>query len=141
MDAFDAVSDKGSYPNLMQVMDVTDGRITLVLARKKYEGIPEGFAKSFTQVGKVHSDRYPGLPGGNDKLEGSLGDQEFGAIMYKFFERALAKGLFKGHPFKVVPGVLGGVETGLKDLKAGRASAVKYVFRIEETEGLSKVNL
>jgi NADPH2:quinone reductase len=49
--------------------------------------------------------------------------------------------LFKGHPFKVVPGVLGGVETGLKDLKAGKASAIKYVFRIEETEGLSKANL
>jgi NADPH2:quinone reductase len=138
---FDAVSDKGSYQNLMQVMDLTDGRITLVLARKKYEGIPDGFAKSFTQVGKVHSDQYPGLPGGNDKLEGSLGDQEFGAIMYKFFELVLAKGLFKGHPFKVVPGGLGGVETGLKDLKAGKASAIKYVFRIEETEGLSKVNL
>lgn len=61
--AFDAVSDKGSYQNLMKVMDLSNGRITLVFARKKYEGIPLGFAKSFTQVGRVHSDRYPGIQG------------------------------------------------------------------------------
>jgi NADPH2:quinone reductase len=137
---FDAVSDKGSYQNLMKVMDLSKGRITLVLARKKYEGIPPDFAKSFTQVGRVHSDRYPGIRG-EKKLEGLLGDQDFGAIMFKFFERGLAKGWFNGHPFEVVPGGLGGIETGLKDLKAGKASAFKYVFRIDRTEGLSKANL
>jgi NADPH2:quinone reductase len=138
--ALDAVSDKGSYQNLMKVMDLSKGRITLVLARKKYEGIPTDFAKSFTQVGRVHSDRYPGIQG-EKKLEGLLGDQDFGAIMFKFFERGLANGWFKGHPFDVVPGGLGGIETGLKNLKAGKASAFKYVFRVDETEGLSKANL
>lgn len=139
--AFDAVSDKGSYQNLMKVMDLEKGRISLVLARKRYEGVPPGFAKFFTQVGKVHSDRYPGMPGGEKKLEGLLGDQAFGAIMYKFFERGLIEGFFKGHPFEVVPGGLGGVETGLKNLKAGKASAFKYVFKIGETEELSGAKL
>jgi NADPH2:quinone reductase len=139
--AFDAVSDKGSYQNLMKVMDLEKGKISLVLARKRYEGIPPGFAKFFTQVGKVHSDRYPGMPGGDKKLEGLLGDQTFGAIMYKFFERGLVEGWFKGHPFEVVPGGLGGVETGLKNLKAGKASAFKYVFKIDETAGLSGAKL
>jgi NADPH2:quinone reductase len=138
--AFDAVSDKGSYQNLMNVMDLSHGRIALVLARKNYEGIPPDFAKFFTQVGKVHSDRYPGIKG-EKKLEGQLGDQEFGAIMYKFFERGLRGGWFKGHPFEVVPGGLGGVESGLTNLKAGKASAFKYVFRIDETEGLSGAKL
>jgi NADPH2:quinone reductase len=139
--AFDAVTDKGSYQNLMQVMDMSIGKIAVVLARKKYEGIPENFAKLFTQVGKVHSwERYPGLKG-EKKLAGLLGDEEFGAIMYKFFERGLAQRWFNGHPFQVVPGGLGGVETGLKDLKAGRASAFKFVFRIAETEGLSAAKL
>lgn len=138
--AFDAVSDKGSYQNLMKVMDLSKGKITLVLARKKYEGIPADFEKSFTQVGKVHADRYPGIQG-EKKLAGLLGDQDFGAVMYKFLERGLAKGWFKGHPFEVVPGGLSGLQTGLQQLKAGKASAFKYVFRIDETEGLSKAHI
>jgi NADPH2:quinone reductase len=138
--AFDAVSDKGSYQNLMKVMDLRNGKITLVLARKTYEGIPLDFAKSFTQVGKVHSDSYPGLKG-EKTLKGLLGDQTFGAIMYKFFERGLAEGWFSSHPFEVVPGGLGGLETGLTELKAGKASAVKYVYRIGETEGVSEAKL
>ena len=48
--AFDAVSDKGSFQNLMKVMDHEKGRIALVLARKRYEGIPDTFQKFFTQV-------------------------------------------------------------------------------------------
>ncbi|GAM88127.1 hypothetical protein ANO11243_061580 [Dothideomycetidae sp. 11243] len=138
--AFDAVSDQGSYQNLMKVMDMEQGRIALVLARKSYEGIPENFAKFFTQVGKVHSDRYPGIKG-EKKLEGLLGDQDFGAVMFKFFERGLSKGWFKGHPHQVVPGGLHGIETALKNLKSRKASAVKYVFRIAETEGLGKAQL
>lgn len=139
--AFDAVSDKGSYQNLMEVMDLKKGKISLVLARKRYEGIPSGFAKFFTQVGKVHSDRYPGMPDGEEKPPGLLGDITFGAVMYRFIERGLAEGWFKGHPFEVVPGGLEGVETGLKNLKAGKASALKYVFKIDETAGLSEAKL
>jgi NADPH2:quinone reductase len=138
--AFDAVSDHGSYQNLMKVMDIAKGKIALVLPRKKYEGSPPDFAKFFTQVGKVHADSYPGLKG-EKKLKGLLGDQDFGAIMYKFFERGLKAGWFKGHPFEIVPGGLGGVEGALINLRAGKASAVKYVFRIEETEGLDRSKL
>jgi len=134
--AFDAVTDKGSYQNLMKVMDMEKGKMAIVLARKKYEDVPESFAKFFTQVGKVHGDRYPGGKG-EKKLAGLLGDQDFGAVMYKFFERGLAGGWFKGHPFEVVPGGLGGLETGLTNLKGGKVSASKYVFRIQETKGLS----
>jgi NADPH:quinone reductase len=138
--AFDAVSDKGSYQNLMKVMNLSAGKIALVLARKHYEGIPPNFAKFFTQVGRVHSGHYPGIKG-EKKLAGLLGDQEFGAIMYKFFERGLAGGWFKGHPFQVVPGGLGGLQTGLVDLKAGKASGFKYVYRIDETDGLASAKL
>jgi NADPH2:quinone reductase len=138
--AFDAVSDHGSYQNLMKVMDLAKGRIALVLARKKYDGIPDDFAKFFTQVGRVHASTYPGIKG-EKKLEGLLGDQDFGAIMYKFFERGLSNGWFKGHPYEVVPGGIGGVEKGLTDLKAGKASATKFVFRIDETKGLDGAKL
>lgn len=137
--AMDAVTDKGSYQNIMKVIDES-GSIAVVLLRKNYEGIPDGFAKLFTQVGRVHSDRYAGFKG-EKKLEGQLGDVEFGAIMYKFFERGLQEGFFRGHPYQVLPGGLHGMEKGLTDLKAGRASATKFVFRIEETKGLSHSKL
>lgn len=44
----------------------------------------------------------------------------------------MQEGWFKGHPFEVVPGGLQGVQTGLRDLKEGKASAVKYVYKIGE---------
>jgi len=59
-------------------------------------------------------------------------------VMFRFFGRGLQEGWFKGHPYEVVPGGLGGVEGALKNLKEGRASAVKYVFRIGETEGVRR---
>lgn len=130
--AFDAISDKGSYQNVAKVMDADEGKITVVLARKKYDGVPSSIGLSFTQVGKVHAIHYPGLKG-DQPLAGALNDEDFGAVLYRFFGRGLAKGWFKGHPFQVVGGGLTGIETALRDLKAGKASAVKYVFRIAET--------
>jgi NADPH:quinone reductase-like Zn-dependent oxidoreductase len=137
---FDAVSDKGSYQNLAKVMDVHKGKITLVLARKKYEGIPDTVEISYTQVGRVHSRNYPGIRG-EKQLLGELNDEDFGAVMYRFFGRGLAKGWFRGHPFEVIPGGLNGIETGLRNLKSGKASAVKYVFIIAEPDGLQKSQL
>jgi hypothetical protein len=47
-------------------------------------------------------------------------DQEFGFVYFRWFGKVLKEGLFKGHPFEVVPGGLRGVEKGLNDLKAGK---------------------
>ncbi|KAJ5981147.1 hypothetical protein N7522_013962 [Penicillium canescens] len=66
----------------------------------------------------------------------ALGDKEFGAAFFQFIGRGLAQGWFSGHPYEVRKGGLGGVEGALKDLEAGKASAVKYVVRIAETEGV-----
>jgi NADPH:quinone reductase len=134
------VSDKGSYQNLAKVLDAHNGKIAVVLARKKYEGIPDSVKISYTQVGRVHSPNYPGISG-EKQLLGALNDEDFGAVMYRFFARGLAKGWFKGHPFKIIPGGLGGIESALRDLKSGKASAVKYVFRIADTDGLQKAQL
>jgi hypothetical protein len=49
---------------------------------------------------------------------------------------ALSKGSFEGHPFKVIPGGLGGVESGLRDLKGGKNKGDKFVYRTAETEAL-----
>jgi NADPH2:quinone reductase len=118
--AFDATSEHGSYTNIVKVLQPR-GRITLVLPGRKYEGIPETVVKTVTTVGDAHK-----------------GDREFAFVYFRYLARGLAEGWFKAHPFEVVPGGLEGVETGLRNLKDGMASAVKYVFRIGETEGAEK---
>jgi len=121
--AYDAVSEFGSYQNICKVLDHYEGKITNVLPGKKYADIPKTVERSTTQVGNVHNKDFPA-------------DVEFGAVFFKWFGRGLEKGFFRGHPYEVIPGGLGGVQQGLQNLKDGKASATKYVFRIAETEGL-----
>ena len=120
--AFDAVSEKGSYQNICKVLDASTGSITFVLPGKTYDDVPSGVKKSNTRVGDVH-----GTP---DDL------WEFGFVFSRYIAKGLEEGWFRAQPQEVVPGGLGGVEEGLRRLKEGKASAVKYIFRIGETEGL-----
>ena len=121
--AFDAVSEKGSYQNVCKVLDPY-GHITVVLPGKKYEEIPDTVNHTLTTVGSVH-----GVP---DDLA------DLGFAWFRLFALGLKEGWFSGHPYEVVPGGLNGVQTGLENLQHGKASAVKYVYRIEETEGLER---
>ena len=120
MYAFDAVSEKGSYQNTCKVLD-PHGHISLVLPGKKYEEIPDTVNQTITTVGSVH-----GVP---DDLA------DFGYAWFRLFALGLKEGWFSGHPYEVVPGGLNGVQTGLENLQHGKASAVKYIYRVEETEG------
>ncbi|KAK7725392.1 hypothetical protein SLS57_003869 [Botryosphaeria dothidea] len=118
--AYDAVSEKGSYVNLGRVL-AAGGTITLVLPFKDYEGIPEYVTQTITNVGAVHTDA-----------------QDFGYVWFRVFAKGLRDGWFRAQPQEVVPGGLGGVRTALENLRDGKASAVKYVFRIAETEGVAE---
>ncbi|KAJ5475221.1 Trans-enoyl reductase fsr4 [Penicillium diatomitis] len=84
--------------------------------------------KTITSVGSVHNQ--PGF-GTHENYE------DLGQVFSRYFTRALQKGTFSAHPYEVRPRGLEGVEDALKDLKAGKASAVKYVFRIADTPGLA----
>lgn len=121
--AFDAVSEKGSYQNIGQVMNPNTGRITFVLPGRKYEGLPDGIEKTTTRVGDVH--------GNPDDLK------EFGYVYFRYIGRGLQEGWFKPQPQEVVNGGLEGVEQGLTNLKEGKASAVKYIFKIADTPGVA----
>jgi NADPH:quinone reductase len=122
--ALRTVSEKGSYQNICQVLSQKGGAaITLVLPGKKYDEIPSSITQSITTVGSVH-----GQP---DDLA------LLGFAWYRLFGQGLREGWFSGHPHEVVAGGLGGVVEGLNNLKDGKASAVKYVYRVAETEGIS----
>ena len=132
--ALDAVSEHGSYENICQVLDHERGKITLILSEKEYKEIPKTVEKSKMFVGDAHigTDRDPW----QKKTGMQTGKEEFALAFFRYFSRGLKKGYFKGHPYEVVPGGLAGIQTALQNLKDGKASAVKYVFRVEETEGV-----
>ncbi|KAL8701638.1 MAG: hypothetical protein Q9201_004795 [Fulgogasparrea decipioides] len=134
--AFDAVSEHGSFENICKVLDQKTGQITLVLPKQDYSAIPSSIKHSVTMVGQVHADMDQNQ---SQKEAGNkTGDQDFGYVMFRFFGRGLQEGWFRGHPQEVVPGGLAGISGALKNLKDGKASAVKYVFRLDETEGVER---
>jgi NADPH:quinone reductase len=122
MYAFDAVSEKGSSLNICKVLSTESGKITNVLG---FEGtVPDGVEQSRTSVGSVHKEA-----------------SDFGFAWFRMFGRGLQEGWFKAHPQEVVPGGLGGIQQALTNLKEGKASAIKYVFRIADTDGVPKSSL
>ncbi|KAJ4364089.1 hypothetical protein N0V83_009544 [Neocucurbitaria cava] len=114
--AYDAVSEHNSYTNIVKVLE-PNGHLTLVLPGKKYEGVPESVNMTITMVGTAHKE-----------------DKDFAYVYFRYIARGMAEGWFKAHPFEVVPGGLEGVQRGLQNLKDGKASGVKYVFRIGEVK-------
>lgn len=124
--AFDCVTSGTSYINCCEVLSRNGGKLTTVL-RPKYE-YPSWVEHSDTKVGSVVADPTYSVDDPDD--------QEFGFAWYRMFALGLKEGWFTGHPYEVVPGGLEGLEQALKNLKAGKSSAVKYVLRIPETPGL-----
>ncbi|KAF3398205.1 Protein TOXD [Penicillium rolfsii] len=124
--AFDAVVERNSYLNISAVLTAL-GKIAVVLPTKEGDPMPEGIQTRQIMVGSVHDDPAPG---------NTIEDREFGAAIFPFLGRGLAQGWFSGHPYEVRPGGLNGIEGALRDLKGGKASAVKYVVRIGDTEGV-----
>ena len=135
--AFDCVSEHNSYQNISQVLDPKTGQITLVLPGRDYSAIPAGITKTTTMVAQSYSvgDSEPWQKKTGNTL---VGNEEFAYTFFRYFGRGLDKGFFKPHPFQVMPGGLAGVQHALQNLKDGKASAVKYVFRIADTEGVER---
>jgi NADPH:quinone reductase len=128
--AFDAVSEKNSYQNICEVLS-KDGKIVLVLPSKEYKEIPESIRKSVTEVESTHFSLQADSP--EAKVGIKTGPKEFAYAYFRLFTKGLQDGWFSPHPYEVVPGGLNGIE-GLKNLQAGKASAVKYVYRIADTK-------
>ncbi|KAF2840937.1 GroES-like protein [Patellaria atrata CBS 101060] len=104
--AFDAVSERGSYGYIGEVMRPPP-KLTTVLFTSDYSALPPHIQHSQTSVGSVHKDA-----------------QDFGYVFFRYFSRLLADGRLRPHPHEVVPGGLGGVETVVRRGKGGRAGCV-----------------
>lgn len=126
--AYDATAEGSTGMNISKVLD-KNGIVTAVLPTIK---VADGVDLRQTMVGSVHQPTSP--TGSKFGEKRALGDAEFGSIFFPLFTRGLAHGWFTPHPYEVVPGGLAGLETALKNLEAGKASAVKYVVRIADTK-------
>ncbi|THZ18023.1 hypothetical protein D6C91_05676, partial [Aureobasidium pullulans] len=79
---------------------------------------------NITSVGVVHN---------TDNGSHGADARDLGLVTARWLTKAMQAGTFKGRPFEVGPGGLHAVDQALKDLKDGKNSATKYVFRIEDT--------
>jgi hypothetical protein len=127
----DAISEGSSIGNIGEVLKRAGekdgkggvkGKVTFVLGEKE---VPQGVEQNFTMVGDVH----------NNEMQEA---KDFGYVYFRYFAKGLSEGWLKGQRTEVRPGGLGGVQAALQDLKDGKASAVKYIFRIAETEGVQQ---
>lgn len=116
-------SENSSFANIAAVLNPTSGQTTHVLPVERFAPeefkYPAGIQSSFSWVGCVHND-----------------SKDFGSVWFHYFTRLLEDGRLKAHPFEEKAGGLEGVGEALKDLKAGKASALKYVFDVSKTPGL-----
>lgn len=119
---FDAISESGSLEATLRFVDPNAGNVSTVLPpklfakdRENYK-YPPGVTACNTAFPTVHSTH-----------------KDFGYLWTRYLGRLLEDGRLKGHPYEVIPGGLKGVLTGLQKLRDGKASAAKYVYRIEET--------
>ncbi|KAJ2982448.1 hypothetical protein NUW58_g6438 [Xylaria curta] len=99
----------------------TKGPGALVLPDQDYSVIPDYVQHSMTGVSSVHKEA-----------------RDFGHVYYRYLARGLQQGWFRPQPHVLVPGGLGGIQGALEDLRDGKASAVKYVLRLADTEGVGE---
>ena len=133
--AYDCVSEPNTYEALSRVLD-PNGHITLVLPGRDYTSIPESLKTSVTYVGVAHTDPLDASTskGIRHFAEGDgRNGKDLCFVFSRYFGRGLQEGWFTGHPTQVLPGGLNDVSTALKNLKDGKASAVKYVIRPGDT--------
>ncbi|KAI0466576.1 GroES-like protein [Xylaria cf. heliscus] len=120
---FDAISEGGTLETTLRFLDVNGGIVSTVLppalfARDKENfAYPSGVTAINSAVPRVHSTH-----------------EDFGYLWSRFLGRLLTDGRLKPHPFEVVPGGLHGVLAGLQKLRDGKASAIKYVYNVEDTD-------
>lgn len=133
--AFDAVSEKGSYLNVAKVLEPSAGKITLALPGHAHE-LPDCFDVSAIMAGslwKKLKGRHEGEQLGNLGID--LGGPDFAGAFAANIGKMARDGRLKPHPIQIVDGGLDeGLETALKQLRTGKASAIKYVVRIGDAK-------
>jgi NADPH:quinone reductase len=119
---FDAISEAGSLETTLRFLEPNGGVVSTVLppalfAREKENfHYPPGVTSINSALPRVHSTH-----------------KDWVYIWSRYLGRLMEAGRLSGHPYEVIPGGLEGVLVSLQNLRSSKASAVKYVCRVEET--------
>jgi len=119
---FDCISEGNSFNITAAAIGSGGGHMSALLAVGDYprDDVKTKFTLAYTALG----ERY------DDKRDANQADYEFGAKFWQQTEDWLSSGKIKTHPVEVRNG-LAGVPQGLQDLKNGKVSGVKLVYKVE----------
>jgi NADPH:quinone reductase-like Zn-dependent oxidoreductase len=120
--AFDCIAEGKSFDITAAAISSSGGHMSALLAVKDYprSDVKTKFTLAYTALGEVYSE----------KVGVSQEDYEFGVQFWKQAEEWFNSGKIKTHPIKVQNG-LAGIPQGLQDLKDGKVSGVKLVYKVE----------
>ncbi|KAJ9123656.1 hypothetical protein QFC24_003427 [Naganishia onofrii] len=113
---YDAISEHGSGDHINAVADQGAIVTHVLMNEKDYDS--NKFTVIRTMVGDSH---------GKEAYR-----RDFAYTYFRLFGKWLKEGRLQAHPFEVVPGGLEGVESGLLQLKEGKVSAKKLLFKIAD---------
>ncbi|KAL6689900.1 GroES-like protein [Trichoderma pleuroticola] len=130
--ALDAICENDSYLIVSRAL-TTGGSIALVHPGLDYSNmrndINKGIVYAAVVNGNVENNEWLAEMEKRDPIPHR---RDFGLVWSTLFSRGLFDGWLTAHPYEVVPGGLEGVSTALNNLKAGKASAKKYVVRVAD---------
>ncbi|KAF2801093.1 GroES-like protein [Melanomma pulvis-pyrius CBS 109.77] len=120
---FDTISELGSPEISAAALSSKGGSYSSILPVEKFprDDVSTGFTLAYTAIGEHFSESFPA----------SQTDYEFAVKFWKVAGDLLNSGKLKTHPAEVRPGGLEGIAQGLKDLKDGKVSGVKLVYKVE----------
>lgn len=120
--AFDCIAEGNSFDITAAALSSTGGHMSALLPVKEYprSDVKTNFTFAYTALGEAY----------NDKFKASQEDYEFGVKFWKQAEEWFNSGKVKAHPIEVRKG-LENVPQGLQDLKDGKVSGVKLVYKVE----------
>jgi len=120
---FDTISEHGSPEISAAAISSKGGHYSSILAVQSLprDDVKISFTVAYTALGEFFNDRFPA----------SQVDYEFGVKFWKVAEGLLNSGKVKAHPPEVREGGLEAIRQGLRDLKDGKVSGVKLVYKID----------
>lgn len=124
--AFDCIGDDSGLEMISKMLD-SDGHLAVILPTKDYSALPTSLTISSTYVGDIHGQFLENKTV-NHVATGNAAD--FAYVYSRLFTRGLQEGWLTGHPFEAKAGGLNDISDALQNLKDGKVSGSKYVFKI-----------
>ncbi|KAJ4299060.1 Trans-enoyl reductase actts2 [Kalmusia sp. IMI 367209] len=121
--AFDTISEKGSTAVCCAAISSNGGLYTSLLPVRDFprDDVRNAATLAYTALGEKVSERFPI----------NHHDFDFGVKFWRLSEELINSGKIKTHPTEVRSGGLDAIPQGIADLKDGKVSGVKLVFKVE----------